>query len=115
MQAEDREQLRDAVATHVMGWTASRIPWAYSDEADLWHDAQGTPLVPRHAWRPDEDDRQLMEVVDRMIALGYACELTIGDRGTRACFARADGERTEEREDADRRMAVLGASLAALA
>ncbi len=113
MQAKDRQHLRDEVARRIMGWTVGSIPWAYSDEAELWHGEDGTPLIPRHAWRPDEDDRQLMQVLDHMVERGFCCQLGITDDGASARFSRPGSDAVIASDDADRRLAVLTAGLAA--
>ena len=68
---EARDALRDAVSREVMGWIVERIEWAYSDTTLVWHDTAGHPVLTRYSWQPDRHDAQAMEVVDRMIELGF--------------------------------------------
>ena len=62
---EAREDLRDACARRIMGWETAVIPWAYDQAATVWLSAAGEPIMTRHAWRPDENDGQCLQVLDR--------------------------------------------------
>ena len=99
-------------ARTVMGWTAADIPWAYDGVVPLWHTADGDPVMTVFSWRPDLDDAQSMQVLDRMIGLGF--ELTLTVRGDRASvqFRRGSGPPARG-EDRDRRIALLRAAVAA--
>ena len=96
----------------VMGWTAADVPWAYDGVAPLWHTADGDPVMTVFSWRPDRNDGQNMQVLDRMIELGF--ELTLTARGGRtvAQFGRGSGPPAHS-EDRDRRIALLRAAVAA--
>ena len=109
---EVRETLRDAVAREVMGWTALRIDWAYSGTTDVWHDASGLPVLTRYSWQPDYHDAQAMEVVDRMLALGY--RFAMGAERGLAFAAFETGSAPTRIEHRDRRMAILRAALRAV-
>lgn len=109
---EVRETLRDAVAREVMGWEALRIEWAYSGATDVWHDPSGLPVLTRYSWQPDCHDAQAMEVVDRMLALGYRFAMG-AERGL--AFAAFETEAAPTRiEHRDRRIAILRAALRAV-
>ena len=109
---EARETLRDAVAREVMGWTALRIEWAYSGVTDVWHDPSGLPVLTRYSWQPDLRDAQAMEVVDRMLALGY--RFAMGAERGLAFAAFETGPAPTRIEHRDRRMAILRAALRAV-
>ncbi len=96
----------------VMGWTAADIPWAYDGVVPLWHTADGDPVMTVFSWRPDRNDTQNMQVLDRMLDLGF--ELTLTARGGRSVvqFRHGSGPPTRS-EDRDRRIALLRAALAA--
>ena len=96
----------------VMGWTAADIPWAYDGVVPLWHTADGDPVMTVFSWRPDRNDTQNMQVLDRMLDLGF--ELTLTARGGRSVvqFSHGSGPPTRS-EDRDRRIALLRAALAA--
>ena len=109
---EARETLRDAVAREVMGWQVERIEWAYSGTTLVWHDREGLPVLTRYSWQPDQRDAQAMEVVDRMLALGFRFEMGAGSELAFAVFERAP---TATRiEHCDRRVAILRAALKAV-
>ena len=109
---EARAALRDAVAREVMGWTALRIEWAYSGATDVWHDTSGLPVLTRYSWQPDHQDAQAMEVVDRMLALGYRFAMG-AERGL--VFAAVEtGSAPTRIEHRDRRVAILRAALGAV-
>ena len=110
---EAREALRDAVAREVMGWRVERIEWAYSGTTLVWHDSGGLPVLTRYAWQPDRRDAQAMEVLDRMLALGFHFAMGAGGGLAFAAFARgAVSTRIEHRE---RRVAIVRAALEAVA
>ena len=112
MSDDDLEITCAEVARHVMGWTAADVPWAYDGVASLWHTAGGDPVVTVFSWRPDRNDTQNMQVLDRMIDLGF--ELTLTACGERAVVQFSRGSRPVARcEDRDRRIALLHAALAA--
>ena len=77
MIVEQREELREACAKVIMGWRALEIPWAYSGTVRCWHNADDVVLMTCHAWRPDEDDTQCMQVVERMVERGYLCSIQV--------------------------------------
>ena len=108
----DLELMCADAARVVMGWTAADVPWAYEGVAPLWHTADGDPVMTVFSWRPDRDDAQNMQVLDRMIELGF--EFTLTARGGRSVvqFSRGSGPPGCS-EDRDRRIALLRAALAA--
>ena len=107
-----RDALRDAVAREVMGWKAERIEWAYSGTTLVWHDDAGHPVLTRYSWQPDRRDAQAMEVVDRMLELGFRFTMGAGEESTCASFERNSVcFRIEHR---DRRIAILRAALGAV-
>ena len=110
---DDPELACADAARLVMGWTAAEVPWAYDGVAPLWHTADGDPVMTVFSWRPDRNDGQNMQVLDRMIELGF--ELTLTARGGRtvAQFGRGSGPPARS-EDRDRRMALLRAAIAAV-
>ena len=95
-----------------MGWTTVEVPWAYDGVVSLWHSADGDPLMTVFSWRPDRNDSQNMQVLDRMTGLGF--ELTLTVRGKRTVVQFSHGSRPVARNDhRDRRIALLHAALAA--
>jgi hypothetical protein len=102
--------LDDAAAVSIMGWICRRVPWAYDDSAELWHDADAVPLLTRHAWSPSEDHAQCMQVVEAMLERGFRLRLEWGNDGASACFESASGAGTPCRET-DPRRAILRAAL----
>ena len=112
MSDDDFEIMCAEVARTVMGWTAADVPWAYDGVASLWHTAGGDPVMTVFSWRPDRNDVQNMQVLDRMIDLGFDLTLTAGGEGAVVQFSR--GSRPVARYDhRERRIALLGAALAA--
>lgn len=113
MSDDDRESMCAEVARLVMGWTAADIPWAYDGVAPVWHTATGDPVMTVHSWRPDRNDAQNMQVLDRMTGLGFELALTAGAECTAARFSRGapPPARSEHR---DRRIALLRAALAGI-
>ncbi len=114
MAEPDREDgdLGSRVARQVMNWHQVRRGWAYSDEAELWCSGEDVPLMPCQAWRPEHDDTQAMQVLERMTALGFEWTLGGGAGGVSAEFRHRDGRRARA-EDPDRRRALLRAALEA--
>ena len=109
----ERDSLCSGVARQVMGWASSEIPWAYDGMTSLWHTEDGDPVMTVFSWRPDRNDAQNMQVLDRMSELGFELFLTVrGDR-TVARFSRGT-ERGAHGEDRDRRIALLRAALDAV-
>lgn len=109
---EARSDLRDAVAREVMGWEVRRIEWAYSGTTLVWHDSEGLPVLTRYSWQPDRRDVQAMEVVDRMLALGFRFAMGAGEGLAFAAFE--CGARSSHAEHHDRRIAILRAALGAV-
>ncbi len=68
--------------------------------------------MPCAAWRPDEDDRQNLEVLDEMIEQGFDCSVEITAGEVVVAFSRDDcGEVPVSHPQ--RRIALLLAALAA--
>ncbi len=109
---ETRSALRDAIAREVMGWEVLRIEWAYSGTTLVWHDSEGLPVLTRYSWQPDRHDAQAMEVVDRMLALGFRFAMGAGEGLAFAAFDR--GATSSRAEHRDRRIAILRAALGAV-
>ena len=113
MSDADRELLRAETARLVMGWAAADIPWAYDGSAPVWHTSAGEPVMTVFSWRPDRNDVQSMQVLDRMVDLGFEFTLTVG--GARTVVQICRGAMPVARvEHADRRIALLRAALAGL-
>ena len=109
------QALNSDVATRVMGWTLRCKAWAYSERTNVWHRDDGTPLATDHNWRPHADDRQLGQVIERMIELGYRLRLEVSALNTSAQFIRDEAKMTPTMQTHnERRIAVLKAALAAL-
>ena len=89
MTEEQRIILRDGISEQVMGWTSRRVSWAYAETAELWHNADDNPLMTRDSWRPDTNDSQVLEVLDRMVELGFRYTLGSVDETAYAEFHRA--------------------------
>ena len=107
------EALCAEAARLVMGWEAADVPWAYDGVASLWHTADGAPVMTEFSWRPDLDDAQNMQVLDRMIDLGFELALTMHGGYTIALFSRGSEEAARCR-DRDRRIALLRAAVTAM-
>lgn len=107
------EALCAEAARLVMGWETADVPWAYDGVASLWHTAGGAPVMTEFSWRPDLDDAQNMQVLDRMIGLGFELVLTAHRGYTIALFSRGSEEAARCR-DRDRRIALLRAAVAAM-
>ena len=113
MSDDDRELLRAETARLVMGWTAADIPWAYDGATPVWHTSAGDPVMTVFSWRPDRDNAQSMQVLDRMVDLGF--EFTLKVSGARTVVQIGRGSTPVVRvEDADRRIALLRAALAVI-
>jgi hypothetical protein len=110
---EDVEALRDEVARTVMGWHRVEMAWAYDGTAMLWHDREQLPRLTVHAWQPERDDGQNMQVVQRMLELGFSLRMQCTREACQVSFRRGAAGGPETR-DRDRRRAVLLAALAAL-
>ena len=110
MSDDNRELLCAETARLVMGWTAADIPWAYDGATPVWHTAAGEPVMTVFSWRPDRNDAQNMQVLDRMVDLGFEVTMTVG--GGRALVEIGRGSMPVARgEHADRRTALLRAAL----
>ena len=108
---DDREHLCAETARLVMGWTAADIPWAYDGETPVWHTAAADPVMTVFSWRPDRNDAQNMQVLDRMVHLGF--ELTMTVRAGRTIVEIGRGPMPIARaEHDDRRVALLRVALA---
>ena len=113
MSDDNREFLCAETARLVMGWTAADIPWAYDGATPVWHTPAGDPVMTVFSWRPDRDDAQSMQVLDRMADLGF--ELTLTVSGARAVVQIGRGSIPVARaEHTDRRVALLRAALAGI-
>ena len=113
MSDDNRELLCAETARLVMGWTAADIPWAYDGATPVWHTSAGEPVMTVFSWRPDRNDAQSMQVLDRMVDLGFVLTLTASDARTVVQIGR--GSMPVARvEHADRRIALLRAALAGL-
>ena len=108
----DTESLCTEVARRVMGWTSGDVPWAYDGVVPLWHTADGHPLMTRYSWQPDRNDAQNLQVLDRMIDLGFELDLAVRNGRTVVRFSRGPAP-VAQGEDGDRRIALLRAALAA--
>ena len=113
MSNDDREHLCAETARLVMGWTAADIPWAYDGATPVWHTSAGEPVMTVFSWRPDRNDAQSMQVLDRMIGLGFELTLTVSGARTVAQIGRGS-TRVARVEHADRRIALLRAALAGI-
>ena len=112
MSGSDPETACAEAARLVMGWRAADVPWAYDGIEPVWHTADGDPVMTVFSWQPDRNDAQNMQVLDRMIELGFELTLTAcGERAT-AQFSRGSGPPARS-EAPDRRIALLRAALAA--
>ena len=106
----ERESLCSEVARQVMGWASSEIPWAYDGMTSMWHTEDGDPVMTVFSWRPDRNDVQNMQVLDRMSELGFELRLTVRGDGTVARFSLGT-EWGAHGEHRDRRIALLRAAL----
>ena len=109
---DDLEALRAETARCVMGWTAADVPWAYDGVTSVWHSAGGDPVMTVFSWQPDRNDVHNMQVLDRMIELGFELTLATCCERTVVQFRR-DSSPVARSENEDRRIAVLCAALAA--
>ena len=112
MNDADREALCADTARFVMGWTAADVPWAYDGTTPLWHTPGGDPVMTVFSWRPDRDDTQNMQVLDRMIGLGFELTLTVRDDRTEVRFSRGPAP-VARNGHRNRRVALLRAAVAA--
>ena len=113
MSDDDLEVVRTETAQAVMGWSAAEIPWAYDGVTLVWHTSDGNPLMTAYSWQPDRNDVQNMQVLDRMVELGFELALTARGEATTVQFSRGSGP-VACNEDRDRRIAVLRAALVAI-
>lgn len=113
MTEEQRESLRAEVARRVMNWHANEVSWAYSGSTECWHTSDEVAVVTRYAWRPDEDDQQNMNVLDRMTALGFDCSVELTPEEAVVAFSRESAE-GQPVSHGCRRIAVLLAAVAAI-
>ena len=113
MSDDDYGSMCAEIARCVMGWTATDIPWAYDGETSLWHTAEGDPVMTVFSWRPDRNDAQNMQVLDRMFELGFEIALT-ACRGRTVVEFRRGAVPVAHIEHRDRRTALLRAALAAV-
>ena len=113
MSDDDHELMCAEVARLVMGWTAVDIPWAYDGVTSVWHTAEGNPVMTVFSWRPDRNDAQNLQVLDRMLELGFGLGLSAGSERTAVQFSR--GSMPPARgEHRNRRIALLRAALAGI-
>ena len=82
MRDDELAHLCADIARLVMGWTATDIPWAYDAVTPVWHTADGDPIMTVFSWRPDRNDSQNMQVLERLIDLGFELTLTAGEEST---------------------------------
>ena len=109
----DHELMCAEIARLVMDWTATDIPWAYDGVTSVWHTAEGDPVMTVFSWRPDRNDAQTMQVLDRMLELGFG--LTLTARGGRTAVQFSRGSMAPARvEHCNRRIALLRAALAGI-
>ena len=113
MSNDERELLCAETARLVMGWTAADIPWAYDGVTPVWHTAAGDPAMTVFAWRPDRNDAQNMQVLDRMVDLGFELTLTVQGELTVVVIGRGSTPVARVEHD-DRRVALLRAALAGI-
>ena len=115
MSDDDRALLCAATARLVMGWTAADIPWAYDGQTPVWHTPAGDPVMTVFSWRPDRNDAQNMQVLDRMVELGFELTVTAGGGRTVVEIGRGSMSMPVARgEHEDRRVALLRAALAGI-
>lgn len=111
MTGEERQGLRDAVASVVLGWRVAGVKWASGSDVEVWHDPDGDPVVAYAAWRPDEDEVQCVRVVEYLLGAGCRCEIEMTQGTTRVRFTDPGGA-TGAATAPHRRQAVLMAALA---
>lgn len=113
MSDDEHELMCAEIARFVMDWTATDIPWAYDGVTSVWHTAEGDPVMTVFSWRPDRNDAQNLQVLDRMLELGFGLTLTAGSGCTAVQFSRGSmpPARVEHR---NRRIALLRAALAGI-
>ena len=113
MSDDDYGSMCAEIARRVMGWTAADIPWAYDGETSVWHSAGGDPVMTEFSWRPDRNDAQNMQVLERMLELGFEIALTARCERTVVEFSRGAAPVARD-VDRDRRTALLRAALVAV-
>ena len=113
MSDDDHESMCVEVARLVMDWAATDIPWAYDGVTSVWHTAEGDPVMTVFSWRPDRNDAQNLQVLDRMIELGFGLTLKARGECTAVQFSRGSMP-PARREHRNRRVALLRAALAAV-
>ena len=113
MDCNSRKELCEDIAVRVMCWHVEPIPWAYDGTVQLWHDGDGTPLLTVHSWQPDDDEAQCMQVVARMLDMGFRLHLEQSRDICQVRFA-TDAHCGPEEKHAERRLAILLAAKAAL-
>ena len=112
MRDHDLDVLCTETARLVMGWSAADVPWAYDGVTSMWHTAGGEPVMTVFSWQPDRNDVHNMQVLDRMIELGFELTLTVCAASTVVELARGSAP-VARGEDRDRRVALLRAALGA--
>ena len=112
MRDDDLDALCAETARLVMGWSAAEVPWAYDGVTPMWHTAGGEPVMTVFSWQPDRNDVHNMQVLDRMLELGFELTLTVCGGSTVVEFARASAP-VARGEHRDRRVALLRAALGA--
>ena len=113
MSDDDHGSTCAEIARRVMGWTATDIPWAYDGETSVWHTLGGDPIMTVFSWRPDRNDAQNMQVLERMLELGFEIELTACREATVVEF-RHGATLVAHDEDGNRKIALLRAALVAV-
>lgn len=113
MSNDDHESLCTEIARWVMGWTVGEISWAYDARTSVWQTAGGDPVMTVFSWRPDRNDVQNMQVLDRMLELGLGIALIACRERTVVEFRRG-ATLVAHHEDRDRKIALLRAALAAV-
>lgn len=96
-----------------MGWQVIEIAWASDQTVPVWHEAKGDPVMSEFSWRPDRDEAQNMQLVERMLDLGYDFDLSVKRDHAVARFV-AKGNRLGQSLHPDRKIAVLEAALEAI-
>ena len=110
MMDDGLERMCTEIARLVMGWTATDIPWAYDGVTAVWHDAAGVPIMTVFSWRPDSSDAQNLQVLDRIVDLGFELTLTVHGEGTVVEITRRS-KPVARADHPNRRVALLEAAL----
>ncbi|MBF2761488.1 MAG: hypothetical protein ISN28_14725 [Ectothiorhodospiraceae bacterium AqS1] len=100
------------VAREIMGWQVIEMAWASDQTVPVWHDAKGDPVMSEFSWRPDRDEAQNMQLIERMIDLGYDFDLSLKRDHAIARFVA--GHRFGQSLNPDRKLAALEAALEAV-